>query len=552
LRIGASKRSEARGASWEISMQDEIFAFMGDPLAYQAGVDEVTRIDTHGAVIFLAGDYAYKIKRAVKLSYLDYSTLEKRREMCEREFQINRVTAPEIYFAVLPITRTPGRKLMLGGTGRPIEWAVKMKRFRQKDLLSNIVLSNELSNGLTDELISRLAEMIAKYHQSSPPVRNGQQLSAVQKLKQIVGSLEISFQTPQAKLGGNFAALYHSKLESVINQHSDLLIARSRSGYVRRCHGDMHLENIVFMDAQPTLFDAIEFDDEIAEIDILYDLAFLLMDLWFHGLHNHANRLLNDYLRSYDDEQNLNGLALVPLFISLRAAVRAMVGIDLLPHIMGKTKELKFAEIHDYLQLANRALQQHKPSLILIGGLSGTGKSTIGRAISSIVPPIPGAVHLRSDVERKAMFGKPPHVHLPEECYTESYSDEVYKILQRKAAQVLDSGHPVIVDAVFLSQMHRTMFESLADGRAIDLKTIWLHAPDEELLTRVDARRNDASDAGSAVVKSQLNAKSAPQHWIRIDAGSEVSVVTNRVGSALNLPGFPPPGFHPKSNNLLE
>ena len=514
-----------------MSMQDEIIAFLSDPKTHSGGVQEVTRIDTHGAVIFLAGKFAFKIKRAVKLHYLDYSTLGKREKMCRRELDINRKTAPEIYIEVLPINRAIDDKLSLGGNGETIEWAIKMRRFSQNNLLSNIAISG----GLTDHQITQMAEMISKYHQTSPPLAAGNRLNGVQKLEQIITSLKMSFTGAPMELICKFAETYHSNLLATLAQHRDLVLERERSGYVRRCHGDMHLQNIVFLKGQPRLFDAIEFDDDIATIDILYDLAFLLMDLWFHGFKDQTNLLFNEYLRCLDDEQNLKALAIMPMYISMRAAIRAMVGIDRMSQICGNQRDDNYAKIADYLTLAENALKTNQPSLILIGGLSGTGKSTMGRAISSSVPPLPGAVHLRSDVERKTMFDVAPQIRLPEKCYSEHYSDEVYKILRRKASNILDAGHSVIVDAVFLSKSHRAMFEELAEGRSIDLKPIWLKAPQDALLTRVEARRNDASDAGGAVVKSQLGANSEPKTWIDIDAGSEPKTVIDRICKALNI-----------------
>jgi len=519
------------GVSAAMPMQDEIIAFLSDPKTHSGEEQEVTCINTHGAVIFLAGEFAYKIKRAVKLNYLDYSSLDKREKMCRLEFLINRRTAPEIYIEVLPINRTINNGLSLGGRGVTVEWAIKMHRFSQENLLSNIAMSG----GLTDNLITQLAEMIAKYHHASAPAPGGNCLNGVQKLQQIVTSLNSSFNGAPKEFIREFAETYHSNLSAAMEQNRSVVLERERLGFSRRCHGDMHLQNIVFLSGQPKLFDAIEFDDDIATIDILYDLAFLLMDLWFHGLHDQANLLFNEYLRCLDDEQNLRGLAIMPMYISMRAAIRAMVGIDRMAQIDEKERNDNYATIRDYLTLAKSALKTNHPSLILIGGRSGTGKSTMGRAISSSIPPLPGAVHLRSDVERKTMFDVGPQIRLPEECYTEHYSDEVYKILLRKASNILDSGHSVIVDAVFLSQSHRVMFEELAEGRAIDLKPIWLDAHHDALQARVEARQNDASDAGRTVVKKQFDVKSEPKNWINIDAGSEPKIVKDRICEALNI-----------------
>ena len=509
-------------------MQDEVFDFLGDAANYPGGVRKVERIDTHGAVVFLAGAYAYKMKRAVKLGYLDYSTLEKRREMCLRELEINRLTAPEIYLDVLPVTRTTEGELALDRTGTPVEWLVRMRRFDQNALLMQIAGSGKLG----PERVNILAGRIAAYHQGA---ERHKEANGFHKIERIARSLASSFsgahQLPESARAQDFISGFGAELAS---QRSHLS-ARGRQGYIRRCHGDMHLGNIVLLDEVPTLFDAIEFDDDIAIIDILYDVAFLLMDLWQLGLRDQANQLFNEYLRCLNDDGNWHGLVLLPLYLSCRAAIRAMTGIDRLDHVAGDGRAECEAGIVKYLGAAGAFLQRPEPVLILIGGISGTGKSTLGRALSPWILPAPGAVHLRSDVERKALFGHPPEVRLELECYAEHYSDQVYDRLAKKAADILAAGHSVVVDAVFLGDKHRRQFLALAEGGRVGLKPVWLGASEETLYARVAARKNDASDADVAVVEAQTRVKTAPTDWIELDAGGTPEMVFDNACRALGI-----------------
>ncbi len=512
-------------------MQEEIFRFLNEPAAYPGDVGAVERLDTHGAVIFLAGDFAYKVKRSVKLGYLDYSTLPKRHDMCQREVEINRLTAPDIYIDVVPVVRTADGQLALGGQGEngsPVEWLVRMRRFDQDALFSHIAKTGGLSN----ERVHLLADRIAEFHREAAAEETSQ---GYRKMARIIDSLGHSFAGAPEVLTGEAAQAYVSNLHRAAEEKKPLLVDRGQKRYIRRCHGDMHLQNIVLINEIPTLFDAIEFDDDIATIDILYDLAFLLMDLRFHGLEAQACHLLNEYLRSLGDEENLSGLGLLPLFFSCRAAIRAMVGIDRLPYADPESAAGNVSEIREYFAVAQEFLKPPDPVLLLVGGISGTGKSTLARALSPQILPAPGAVHLRSDVERKTLFGVAPEVKLGPECYAEKYSTEVYNRLFDKAARILDAGHSVIVDAVFLSPEHRRQFSRLTKNRPIDCKTLWLQARKDKLLERVAARQFDASDADTEVVESQLMVKTEPDDWTTVDAGGDPDAVLKRACNALGL-----------------
>jgi predicted kinase len=310
---------------------------------------------------------------------------------------------------------------------------------------------------------------------------------------------------------------------------------RGRSGAVRRCHGDLHLGNIVLWRGQPVLYDAIEFDETIATIDILYDLAFLLMDLDWHAQEPAANLILNRYLWRSGETQDLQGLRALPLFLGLRAAVRALVSADRAGQVQGGARDEARQRARGYLRAALGYLQPPSPCLIAVGGLSGTGKSTLGAAIATCVGPKPGAVHLRSDLERKALFAVAETARLPSQAYTREPSAHVYEILRNKARLVLAAGHAVIADAVHATDLERLEIEAVAAEIGVPFHGIWLEAEREELARRIGERRDDASDATPEILNRQLakgTGRPSPV-WMKVAAGGSKEETLQRAISAL-------------------
>ena len=285
---------------------------------------------------------------------------------------------------------------------------------------------------------------------------------------------------------------------------------------------------------RPTLFDAIEFDDRLATIDVLYDLAFLLMDLWHRDLKAHANLCFGSYVSKAVPTEALNGLAALPLFLSTRAAIRAMVAIDQLAVTGGMNRQSGLNEVEEYVSLALRLLEPRQPVLIAIGGLSGTGKTTVSGALAPNIGRAPGALHLRSDVERKRMVGINPLVRLPREAYSKSASDKVYRRLCDRAERALKAGHSVIVDAVFQEAADRRCIEQVAVRAHVPFFGVWLEAPQKQLIERVAGRRHDASDADMSVVLMQFARKTAVTCWENVDASGDHGKVALRVESALH------------------
>jgi predicted kinase len=307
-----------------------------------------------------------------------------------------------------------------------------------------------------------------------------------------------------------------------------LLDSRRDAGFVRHCHGDLHLRNIVLIGGEPTLFDGIEFNDELACTDVLYDLAFLLMDLWRRGLPRHANAVWNGYLAETVD---LDGIALMPLFLSCRAAVRAKTSATAARFQSDEAKARELQQLaRDYLTMAGRLLHPPEPRLIAIGGLSGSGKSTLAVAMAPSVGPVPGAVVLRSDDIRKRLCGVAPLDRLGPEGYTQEVSSRVYAAIAERARLALRARHSVIADAVFATPEDRRSIERVAHDASVRFDGLWLDAPDTTLIDRARTRRMDPSDADESVIRMQRARELGPIQWHRLDASRATEQV---VGNAM-------------------
>jgi len=480
--------------------QERIFA----ALSAHAGVK---RIDTHAATVFLDGTRALKIKRAVKFPFLDYSTLEKRKAACEEEIRINQPHAPQIYHRIVAITEEPDGSVKVDGHGRPIEYAVDMLRFDESRTLDHLAKAGQFDA----DLASDIAEAIAASHAAAAPADGEAWVSSIPAL--IDGNsagLRIGhhFQVSEIE---QFAQASHAASLRVRN----VLEERGRRGFVRRCHGDLHLANIVLIEQQPVLFDAIEFDARMATVDVLYDLAFTLMDLLRHDQPLAANIVLNRYLAATPTE-NLDALGALALFMSIRAAIRAHVALARLkrPH----SEDAGILEARRYFDLARTLITPPAPRLIAVGGLSGTGKTVLARALAPTVAPQPGAVVIRSDVIRKQMFGVADTERLPPSAYTPELAERVYATLAERAHRVLAQGHSAIVDGVFARDVERDAFASLARDCKVPLTGLFLVADLATRRARIGGRRGDASDATQEVAALQERYNIGHIGWTTIDA----------------------------------
>lgn len=484
-------------AAAAVSGQDEILAFLGRGAA---------RIDTHASVVFLASDRALKVKRAVKLPFLDYSTLEKRRRACEEELAVNARNAPEIYRRVVAITRDAGG-LAIDGKGAPVEWAVEMARFDERRALDHLAAARTVPPDAADQL----AEAMRISH-ARAPVGDGAPWLA--SLGPIIDRNTAQFRG-QAELSGGDVEHLHRLSHDRLRDLLPLLRRRAEAGCVRRCHGDAHLANIVMIDDKPVLFDAIEFDPVIATIDMLYDLAFPVMDFLHYGDKAAANRLLNGYLLA-DWRTHGDALGLLPLFLSIRAAIRALVSFT--KHDLCPDDPACLADARSYFALALRLIAPGKPSLVAIGGRSGTGKSVLARAIAGTIGPLPGAVLLRSDVIRKELAGVDPLTRLPPSTYTHEGSEQVYGEMFDRARKVLAQGCSAIVDAAFLTEAKRSAAAATAQAAGVDFQGLFLTADTDVRAKRIGLRRNDASDATEGIARLQGGADAGEIRWPLVDA----------------------------------
>jgi len=512
------------------SLQAKVLEFLGRTGSYTPPPRTVEHIDTHASSVFLAGDFVYKVKRAVTYPFLDFSTLEARHAACLNELRVNARTAPQIYLEVLPVTIGVNGDFRLGGEGEAIEWVVKMRRFDQAALYDRMAAEGRLGV----ELMPALAAAIATFHDVADRVISADQ--AVPPLESVLSDHAETFASHSAIFESEAVKSLVAESDKSLARLAPLLAARGQGGYVRHCHGDLHLRNIVEIDGAPVLFDALEFDDRLATIDVLYDLAFLLMDLGKRGLGHHANAVLNAYLDAEGDTGNLIGLAAMPLFLSMRAAVRAKV--EALRARLAEAREAATArdEARTYFALAKTFLAPPAPRLIAIGGLSGSGKSAVARAIAPHIGAFPGAVHVRSDVERKRLFGASPLERLPGHAYAPEVTREVYAMCRKRALMALEGGQAAIVDAVQARPEERAALESLAAEMGVPFSGLWLEAPAELLRDRVAARVGDASDATAEIVDIQLGYEIGPQSFEVIDARGSVDDVAasclERIGAS--------------------
>jgi aminoglycoside phosphotransferase family enzyme/predicted kinase len=502
--------AEAERMNHSADCQPAVFGFLADPASH--GGAEVRRFDTHASAVFLAGDRALKVKRAVRFPFLDYSTLARRKAACEAELAVNRPFAPDIYRGVVAITRGADGRLAIGGDGEPIEWAVEMRRFDESRTLDRLADAGDIDAALADAL----GRAIAAAHAAAPAVDAVPWLAAMDTF---LDQNDAAFRERPVLFAATAAEKLGRANRAALARLRPLLLERGRHGLVRRGHGDLHLGNIALIDGKPVAFDAIEFDPLIAAGDVLYDLAFLLMDLVERRLPAAANIVLNRYLAETDRACDLDALAALPLFLSVRAAIRAKVTAARLDHAAASAHAALAQSAKTYFALASDLIAPPPPLLVAVGGLSGTGKSVLARALAPELPPAPGAVALRSDVERKRAFGASETDRLPPEAYSTAAGVEVYARLADKARRVLRAGHSAIVDAVFAAPHERAAIAQVAAEAAAPFRGLFLTADVTTRVTRVGGRRHDASDADAAVARQQETYALGDLDWMPVDAG---------------------------------
>jgi aminoglycoside phosphotransferase family enzyme len=498
--------------------QREVIAFLRDPSSYPPGAGPIEVIETHASLVFLAGDYAYKLKRAVKYPYLDFSTVERRLTACTAELKLNRRTAPPLYLEVRAISRGPDGRLgwrrhVGDEPGEVLDFVVVMRRFAQEGLFDKLARQGSLSASLLYALTSH----IAGFHDRAEKRPNAGGAAVMAELVKtniacLRDSKEAGFDAAQI---GRIEQLFAAELARA----GTLLDERRREGKVRLCHGDLHLRNICLVDGQPLLFDCIEFSEDLVSIDVLYDLAFLLMDLGHCGHADFANLAFNRYLDLTEED---DGVAAMPLFLAMRAVIRAHVTATMAAHgWSGDDPEAARAEASRYLAEAEAALQPEPARLVAIGGLSGSGKSTLAARLAPALGRRPGGRVLRSDVLRKLRFATEPETPLPPEAYVPEVNELVYRDLCERAATALRAGYSAVIDAVALREEERRAFAIVAAAAGVPFTGLWLDASKETMAARLGGRTGDASDASAEVLRLQLGYDPGDLDWTRIDAGAD-------------------------------
>lgn len=485
--------------------QTPLLAALRSPACYAHPVGMIRVLETHISWVVLTGDYAYKIKKPVNLGFLDFTGLDARRHYCEEELRLNRRLAPSLYEAVVNIagsTQNP----RIDGSGPAVEYALRMREFPQSALASSLLAGGHLTRTHIDGLAARLFAFHAKADVAAQDSRYGAPDAIITPARENFVHLQglLRDAPDQARI-----AWLQQWTEHEYTARRAQFAARRAQGHVRECHGDLHLGNIVLLDDHLTPFDCIEFNPEFRWIDVMSEVAFLVMDLLDRGHTDFAYRFLNAYLEAgggYD------GLGVLRFYLVYRAMVRAKIHAlrSAQSGLCATERERLVAASRDYLELARRCAEgAHgaRPAFILMHGLSGSGKSLIAQALAEKA----GAIRLRSDVERKRLGGLAPLDHSGATIESGIYAADItlatYRRLLALACGVADVGHAAVIDATFLKQWQRDLFRRESQARRIPFGIVDVAAPEAVLRTRVAARwnaRGDASEADQTVLTQQL------------------------------------------------
>jgi hypothetical protein len=485
-----------------VPSRNRLVEALHDPACYPHPVQPIRIIETHISIVVLTGTFAYKIKKPVDLGFLDFTTLEKRRLFCDEELRLNSRLAPEIYLDVVRICGTPETP-RIGGTGEVIEYAVRMREFAQEALADRVLARGEL----TSRHIDALAVLVAEFHLRTPRSSENDEYgapeailaSAAQNFAQIRALQAQAEHLPVLDEVETWSRREHERLRKVF-------LRRKHEGGVRECHGDLHLRNILLLDGKPRVFDCIEFNPELRWIDVMNEVAFLVMDLRAASRPKFAARFLNAYLESTGD---YGGLGVMRYYLVYRAMVRAKINLMRARQLeTGAEESITHEEqFRRYLALAQSSVRPPRPFILITHGLSGSGKTTLSLPLVELT----GAIRIRSDVERKHMHNLAAQDRrrsgISEGLYRTDVTAATYTRLLDLAGTVVKSGHGVVVDATFLQRRHRDMFRAQAERAGVPFLIVDFSASERILRERIVARNergNDASDADLAVLEHQF------------------------------------------------
>ena len=507
--------------------ETDLITALQQPQAYNHPVTEIRLLETHISWIILTGDYAYKIKKPVDLGFLNFSTLKLRKHYCEQELQLNQRLAPEIYLEVVSLTGT-AEQPQINGSGETFEYAVKMRQFDPEQQLDILLQQDKLSR----DHIDQLADTVASFHQQIEIAAKDNPFGTPEA---VWYPLQENFDQIRPRLEDKTELARLEHLQQWSKQHFEqlkqVITTRKQNGFIRNCHGDMHLANITLINNKVTVFDCIEFNDNFRWIDVISEIAFTTMDLIDRQHPDLAARLLDRYLQRTGDYA---GLALLQFYQVYRALVRAKVAIirHSQPDLSKAEQQQSLQQYKDYSQLAESFTQLKPATLYIAHGVSGSGKTTLSQPLMERF----GMIRLRSDVERKRLFDLAAEAKsksaTDQGIYSQSASRQTYQRLIELSRHTIQAGYSSIVDATFLKREQRQLFHDLAQELGVPFVILHFHA-DETLLRQWIIERQaagkDASEATIEVLEHQLKTeqpltKNEADRIIEIDSGQDDTV----------------------------